>query len=310
MAGICSCANPAYPSMGRPNCVVEQRPMAFPIIVPRYKADGVTRNSIDLTSLTLGDDIQTLIDAGTAAQERFYPFPRVENTTFERTDSVTEDAPSGRSYKIYGQGGIYTLAFELWAKDAVYPLLKQAENLGCSEFDYFYVSVDGYLWGELSADGENLYGYMADANTYDAFNVFATDTTVQKINVSWDLDSDVALSSSFAISPEILGYKATTLTPLIAATQSLEAASTTSIVSTVTDGFGTAQELGYVTGISSLSFTAYNVTTAATIVVGGALETSDGVYDITIPAQTASDVVRISANHPGYVIADATVEAI
>ena len=147
--GICSCESPSFPSMGRPNCVIEMRTMAFPIIFPRYQADGVTRNEIDPTSATVGATIDTLIGASTDAESRLYPFPRVEEPTFERSDSVTEEAPSGRKYNIYGQGGVYTLNFKTYSKDAVAPLLAQAERLGCSDFDFYYVSVDGNIWGQL-----------------------------------------------------------------------------------------------------------------------------------------------------------------
>ena len=79
---ICSCDNPAFANLGRPNCVIEMKAVAFPIIVPRFKADG-TRNTIDLTSATLGADIKALIQTSTALMERLYPFPRMENITFE-----------------------------------------------------------------------------------------------------------------------------------------------------------------------------------------------------------------------------------
>jgi len=305
--GICSCASPTFGSLGRPNCVIEMRTMAFPIIVPRYQADGVTRNSIDVTSGTLGADVQALLLASLDAQSRFYPFPRVEEPTFERTETVYETAPSQRKYKIQGQGGIYTLAFKTYAKDAVAAILKEAEKFGCSDFDFYYVDVAGNLWGEL--EGNNLYGYMASAETFDAFMEFATDTTVQKMMVSWDLDSDVALSSSMALTPEDLGYKATTLEANIAAAQSLTAASATSIVDVVSTAFGSAATPDYLEGLVIGDFAVYNNTTAAAIVPDSVTETSAGNYtiDVTTAAPTTGDVIQVTITKAGYDVAVNTV---
>lgn len=305
--GICSCAELSFGNLGTPNCVTKQGVMAFPIIVPRYKADGVTRNGIDLTSGTIGADIKAMLSASLAPEERIYPFLKVQNPTFERSETVYETAPSGDKYKIDGQGGVYTLAFELWDKSAVYPILKEAEKFGCSEFDYFYVDVNGALWGEL--DGTTLYGYPCDSNTYDAFNDFATSTTVQKIMVSWDLDRDVALSSSFALTADDLGYKATTITPNIAASQALTAASATSIVDVVTTPFGSAVSPDYLEGLVIGDFTVYNVTTAAAITPDSITESTPGNYviDVTTAAPTTADVIRVTIVKAGYDVAVNTV---
>ena len=45
--GICSCGSPSFGNTGRPNCVIEQKVLAFPVIAPRFKKDG-SRNTIDL----------------------------------------------------------------------------------------------------------------------------------------------------------------------------------------------------------------------------------------------------------------------
>jgi len=305
--GICSCANPTFGNLGRPNCVIEMRTMAFPIIVPRYQADGVTRNGIDVTSPTIGADVQALLSASLDPQSRIYPFPRVEEPTFERTETVYETAPSARKYKIEGLGGIYTLAFKTYAKDAVAALLKEAEKFGCSDFDFYYVDVAGNLWGEL--EGDKLYGYMASAETFDAFMEFATDTTVQKMMVSWDLDSDVALACSMALTPEDLGYKATTLEANIAANQSLTAASATSIVDVVSTGFGSAASPDYVEGLLVGDFAVYNVTTSAAIAPDSITETTAGNYtiDVTTAAPTTGDVIRVTITKAGYDFAVETV---
>jgi hypothetical protein len=200
--------------MNRPNCVIEQKALAFPAFFPRFKADG-TRNTINLASATLGADIQALLNA-TDPEERLYPMPRVENATFARTDTVFETAPSTRKYKIDGVGGVRTFNMELWGKDAVNAMLRELKKFGCSEIDMFYVDVAGSLWGikdEINAT--TMRGYEVSAETFDAFKDYATDTTTNKIMVSFDLDNDECEENSYAITSDELGYKANSLKGLI-----------------------------------------------------------------------------------------------
>ena len=182
---ICSCGNPSMPNLGRPDCVIEMKALAFPIIVPRYKADGTTRNSLDLTSPTLGADIKALIQTSTALLERIYPFPRCENITFERTETVYETAPSTRKYKIAGVGGVRTFKFETWGKDAVHQILRELKKIGCSDVDFYLADVGGSLWGIKDNELDTVMrGYEMATETYDSFKEYATDITTQKAMIS------------------------------------------------------------------------------------------------------------------------------
>jgi hypothetical protein len=285
--------------------------LAFPIIVPRFKADG-SRNTIDLSSPTLGADIQALLTTATDAQERFYPFPRVENATFDRTDTVYETAPSTRKYKIDGVGGVRTFNFELWAKDAVHQILRELQVLGCSEVDFYLVDITGNLWGiKDSIDSNIIRGYEMATETFDAFKMYATDTTVQKIMTSWDLDNAEAEENSYAITAEELGYKATSLKGNISGYQTLTAVLATELQSIVFDGFGSAADRGDIIGLLLANFTVYNETAAASVTPSGVVETSAGTYTITIPAQTTADILRVEViNAAGYDVAPATVAAL
>lgn len=310
--GICSCENPKYASLGRPNCVIKQSALAFPIIVPRFDANG-DRNVIDTTSATVGADIQALIAASTAVGSRLYPFPRVENATFERTDTVYDEAPSGTKVKLPNVGGVRTFAFELWGNNGVHELQRQLSNLGCSDFDVYYVDVTGNLWGEKdNRTDANMHGYPVDVESFDFFKMYATDTTTGKIMVSFDLDQSACEENSYAITSGELGYNATTLTANQEAFQTLTAASATDITDVVYTGFGTANNRDDVEGLVIGDFTAYNVTADASITISSVTEsaTTPGTYTIVIPAQTTSDVLRISISKSGFVVNDATVAAL
>ena len=216
----CDCNVPAFPSLGRGNCVIEMRTMAFPILVPRFKADG-SRNTINLASATLGADIAALIAPTTASQERLYPFPRVEEPTFERTETVYDTASSTRKYKVFGVGGVYTVAFQLWGKSAVNAIMRELEKIGCSDVDMYMATVDGNLWGIKDSQTDTIIrGVEVNAETFDSFKSFPTSTTVEKAMIDFDLENTENVNNFYAITADELidsgGLRSTALVPNIA----------------------------------------------------------------------------------------------
>lgn len=251
-AGICSCESPSFGNMNRPNCVIEQRALAFPVFVPRFKADG-TRNTIDVASATVGADIQALINAADPLN-RIYPMPRVENATFERTDTVYETAPSTRKYKIEGVGGVRTFNMELWGKDAVSAMLRELKKFGCSDIDMFYVDVAGNFWGIKDNVTDTLMrGYEVSAETFDAFREYATDTTTSKIMVSFDLDNQECEENSYAITSEELGYKANTLVGLFTGYLTLAELVDGTVTMDAFTAYGTANSRYDIVGLDTIA---------------------------------------------------------
>lgn len=302
----CSCDNPAFGNMGRPNCVIEMKAIAFPIIVPRFDSSG-NRNTIDLSSGTLGADIQALLSASLDPQNRIYPFPRCENITFERTETVYETAPSTRKYKIEGVGGVRTFNFETWAKDAVHTILQEMLKYGCSDLDFYLVTVDGYIWGiKDDLNDTVIRGYEMATETFDAFKEYATDTTVQKIMASWDLDNFEVEACSYAITSEELGYKATSLRGNVSGYQiNVSSPTLSTLETTVIAGFGSAGNRYDITGLTASNFTITDITIPASPVVltitPPVVESPDGTYLITLSAPMSSnDVIRIEITAGGY----------
>ncbi len=309
---ICSCGNPTMPNLGRPDCVIEMKALAFPIIVPRYKADGVTRNSIDLTSATLGADIKALILSSTALLSRIYPFPRCENITFERTDTVYETAPSTRKYKINGVGGVRTFKFETWGKDAVHQILRELKKIGCSDVDFYLTDVGGSLWGIKDKETDTIIrGYEMATETYDSFKEYATDTTTQKAMISWDLNNNECEENSYAITSEELGYSANSLRANISGSQVVTVLTNTTLTSEVITGFGTAGSRDHIIGLLLANFTVENTDVPAGNIATAVVENPDGTYTITTSAQTAGEAHKVTViNAAGYDVANGTFTAV
>lgn len=304
----CTCDDNALGNLGRPKCVTEMGAIAFPVFWPRYDEDGL-RNTFNVASATLGDDIKALIRADSSTF-RIYPSPKTEDVTAERTETVFQTFGSGRKIRIPGVGGIRTFMFNLVGKDAVNAILRELERYGCSDLDFGLVDVLGNFW--LHKDDPNsteATGFMMDSGTFDAFKVYATDTTTGMITLSFDMDRFEKESEGYALTPADLGYRATTLTGLITGFQVAEAVTTTTATVTAFDGFGTGANTNEVTGLIGTNFTAFNVTDNTSLAVTVA-ETIPGTYTLTYVAPTSGDIIRVSINAPGYDFADTTFEAI
>jgi hypothetical protein len=290
------------------------RAIAFPIIVPRFKADGVTRNTIDLSSPTLGQDIKDLIATSTALLERIYPFPRCENITFERSETVYETAPSTRKYKIPNVGGVRTMKFETWGKDAVHEILRQLKVLGCSDVDFFLVDVSGSVWGILDDKLDtDMRGYEMATETFDAFKEYATDTTTQKIMINWDLDNAECEENSYGINSEVLGYSGTTLKPLSPAYIKLAELDATTVQFTVCEADGSFAGSPVVGLVASGATFSVVSDTGVVAEIPPVVETSDGVYSFPhLDGEiTIGDLVTGSiTDATGYDIADGSFVAL
>ena len=309
----CDCTNPDFGNLGRPNCVIEMRVMAFPILVPRFKADG-TRNTITVTSATLGADIQGLIDASitTVSQERLYPFPRVEEPTWERTETVFDAASSTRKYKVFGVGNVYTLAFQLWGKEAVNAIIRELKKFGCSDIDLYIATVDGNLWGIKDDKTDTIIrGVELNTETFDVFKTFATSTTVEKTMVQVDLENTESVEDFFAITSEEMinsgGVKSTSLRANLSAFQTLSVIDTTHTQSVVFSSFGSAGSRDDIEGLLAANFTLFNITSDTAVTVVGVTETSAGTYSVEYADLdvTPGDDLRVSIAKTGLSVADA-----
>lgn len=301
-AEICSCESPSFGNMNRPNCVIEQRALAFPAFMPRFKADG-TRNTINVASATVGTDVQALLNAADPL-ERLYPMPRVENATFERTETVYETAASTRKYKVPGVGGVRTFKMELWGKDAVSAMLRELKKFGCSEIDMYYVDVAGNYWGiKDNVTDTAMRGYEVSAETFDAFKDYATDTTVGKIMVSFDLDNQECEENSYAVTSEELGYAANTLKGLFTGLLTLQDLVDGTITMDAFTGYGTANNRHDILGLSTISpsivMALYNVTTSTAMTAPTGFAPVIGVdgqytFDYLTAEAALNDVIRLT----------------
>lgn len=320
MAGnSCVCGTPAFPNMGTPQCVIEMKSMFKLIFIPRFQADGVTRNSIDVSSATLGSDITALITTATAVQERLYPSQKVDNPTIPRTDTAFETVADGTKKKLDGEGGVYTITVEFFDQGSVFQLQRELKKAGCIDLDVYIAPIDGSLWGtKPTALGTALFGYKLSKQTIDSFFAFPVPGANGKIMFSVDIDQTECIENSYVITSDDMtstgGVSSLELAGNISGFQDLPSPtpSNTTIQTTVYEGFGTAGTRGIVEGLVLANFAVNDDTAGAPVVPTLATETpaDSGIYILTVPPLTATNVLTVSViTVAGYDVADGTTIA-
>ena len=319
----CDCTTVSFGNVTRTNCVIEQKALAFPMFVPRYGSNG-TRNTIDLAAdpatfldptgalgayATLGAYIKDKVEnPAFAPEDRFYPTPKVEEATFERTDTIYETAPSGRKVKLDGIGGIRTFAMKLWAKDAVHGIQRELDKFGCSDLDFFYVDITGAIWGvKDDASTAVIRGYEMDTESFDVFREYATDTTTQKLNLMFDLDRDECEQNSYVVTTAELGYKGTALKSPITVSHTVTNPTTTTILSVLYMEFGTGKTPTPLTELVGTDFVITSDVTGVLAHAGDPTESPAGSYLTTMDAPLVSGhVITVEVAKVGYDIQTAT----
>ena len=329
MSGItCTCDNPTFGHVGRPNCVIVQQALAFPIFSPRYRENG-NRNFLPANAAgivlfnaeygtsftTLAECVNYRLAATTPALDRLYPSLRVENAQFPRTDTVYETAPSGRKEKIPGVGGVRTWSFELWGKDGCYGVARAFKKFGCSDIDASYVDVAGNYWGIMDdqTDGK-VRGYEVDTGTFESIVNFATDTTTQKLMVSFDIDNFECEENAWAITADEYGSKFTTIRPLIQGYSELDVAGSTLgsgapavIVVDLYASFGSAGVKSKITGLDTNDFSAVDSGGNEDVAAGAwasVVENPDGTYTLTTAGNLTADTYSLLTSASGYQVPD------
>lgn len=327
----CTCEDPSFGHVNRPNCVITQKALAFPMFSPRNRANGnrnfLPANDAGITLFnaeygtaftTLAECVDYRLAASTPALDALYPGLRVENATFERTDTAYETAPSGRKIKLDGVGGIRTWAFELWGDDAAFGVARAYSLFGCSDLDVFYVDVTGNNWGIQDTEGSGIVrGYEMSTETFDQFMAYSTDTTSQKINMSFDLDAFECEQNAWAITSEEYGQKFTNIKPLIQGVSSLDDASSTlvagaiiTVVADLSTSFGTAGAKTPIVGLLNGDFTLLDSLGADEVTAGAwtsATENPNGTYTLVSPAVVAAGTYTLVSVANGYQVPNVTV---
>jgi hypothetical protein len=292
MAG-CNC-NAGLGNTGRPGCVPIQSVTSKLIMVPLTANDG-TLNGIDLSAPL--PTWNSLINE-TDASKRWFPLPAFENVELPKAESQFEEANSGRM--AFLREGKRSFTGELWGEDSTPTLLGKMKAGRCVNFGVYVVDVTGNLIG--SKVGGYLYPIPVDNQSWNPTFMFATDSTVQKIMLTFDFDRLFDDSTMYMITATEAGVDFNTLVGLIDVNLVVTSSSTSDVVLTASFDYGTALNpilLQGVTGLTDWSFfdvsaqAAYGNPTAVS-------ESPQGTYTLLKTLVTA-DTYTVSVVKDGFI---------
>ena len=286
----CDC-NAGLSNTGRPGCVPIWSVTSSLIVVPLYANDG-TRNGIDLsTSVPVWADLVNESDAS----KRWFPLPAFENVELPKAESQFEEAPSGRM--AFLRQGKRSFTGELWQEDSTPTFLGKLDKSRCVDFGVYVVDVNGNLIG--SKEGDYLYPIPVDNASWNPTFMFATDSTVQKIVLTFDFDRLFNDSTMYMITVDEAGQDFTALSGLIDVNLNNAAATTTEVTFDAQLDYGTAYNPILFTGALAADFV---VTVAGVIDAGITLsEGPDGSYTLTFSAPAvSSDEVKVEVDKVGF----------
>lgn len=255
MAG-CNC-NAGLGNTGRPGCVPIQSVTSKLIMVPLNANDG-TLNGIDLSApLPTWNDLVNELDAS----KRWFPLPAFENVELPKAESQFEEANSGRM--AFLREGKRSFSGELWGEDSTPTLLGKMKAGRCVNFGVYVVDVTGNLIG--SKVNGYLYPIPVDNQSWNPTFMFATDSTVQKIMLTFDFDRLFDDSTMYMITATEANLDFNTLTGLIDVNLAVASQVTTvSVTLDATFDYGTALNPILLQGVTGLTdWSIYDVTNQA-----------------------------------------------
>lgn len=285
---FCNCDS-GLSNMGVPNCQTIQSVTKKLIYVPTFGSNG-TRNGIAISDVLDQAYVDGKIQAANPA-DRWYPTPYIENVEDTKGDSTFESLNNGSN--IFIQEGARTFTGVHIKQSTTF--LGKLKSGRCVNFGVYMVDIDGTLTGSISSDGQTLYPIAVDKETFNPVLVKATDTTVQKIQVSFEFDRIERDENLKSISAGDISASLLTTNGLISSNLEATSFTATGGTLTVTMDYGTFGKGIKVEGLELADISVFNVTTSTAVTVATVTEGSAGVYTLAYASGvTTADELRIS----------------
>lgn len=288
----CKC-NVSLSNTGLPNCEPIASVTKKIILVPYYDNSGNV-NSIDLTATLNQVYFTGKINAADASQ-RWYPLPEIKNVTEEKTDSIFESFDDGTQAFI--REGNRSFSGIMPSKSPAF--LEKIKEYRCATIGAYLIDKDGNLIG-ASIEAGYLYPIKIDQTSWDARLVKATDSTIQKIQLTFSFhvderDEDLRMITADEVSP----VRLLSLAGLLDVNAEYTNESTTGFDAKLYTDFGSVLNPITVKGLVLGDFALYNETDAAAVTISSVTE-NNGTYSFTFAAQTSGDVLTLTPTKNGY----------
>jgi hypothetical protein len=261
------------------------------VMVPIRAKDG-TRNGLDMTSTTLGQDYLDLLN-NPDPSKRGYPYLSLVNVTHEEADATFQTFDNGTRTKT--RDGIKTIKYEV---SGVTNQFYKKTSEACVDFGLYAIDACGNLKGQL--EGTDLYPRPVNRGSFNSTFIDAIADAETSVMFEMDYgfttnDGDqwmVSQSDFISVVDPLQG-----LGMIDVQFSNIVVDSATQITFNASFCYGYANAKTPWTGAGQTDFSLTNLTTPAVIAVATAVEslTVPGEYVATFLAQTTSDEVELDA---------------
>lgn len=308
MATVCDC-NATLGNVGLPNCVNIPNVTYKLIITPTYDSTGA-RNKITTTDTLDQTYFDDRLNAGrsgatlTDANQRWFPIGAFKNVEDTRGEDVTESFNDGDIAFI--QEGTRTFTGVIIDKPSP-TLLGKMKSWRCSNISAYIVDIDGNLYGN-GEDADTLYPIRINSESWSPKFMKTADATVAKIQVDFsyskdEADEDIKMIMADETTPDVRD-----LSGLQDVTAVISSITTTGFTATLTGSYGSAVTANKIKGLVLADFDLNEITpTPGSITITSVTESSDGVYDFVIPAETSGDALELDLQKNGFEMTTAAV---
>ena len=271
----------------------------------RKFADDGTENVIDLSTFT-GSQVQfDALTQNTDDTKRIYPIHGAKNVEDLKGDSIFETFND--TSNLFVEEGTRAVSLILPNLDPVF--LGKLKSWGCQPMRILYYDGCDNLDGKKSTTTADAFvGVDIDQNTWNVTFVKATDTTVQKINLSFEISRTERDEDLRQIAGSEMTIKPKEVDGLVDVNVAVSGESTTGFTGVATFDYGSCLNPLKFTGAVKADWTLYNDTQDVAITITTADEGPDGTYTFVYPAQTSADVLTLTiALSTGFEVSTTTI---
>lgn len=303
MAQACSC-EVTFNNTGTPNCIPAFKVWKKFIVVGLTANDG-TQNRIASTD-TLDSTFFSAKFNHVDSSKRWYPLPAMKNIESTKADNITENFNDQST--IFVQEGVRGMTALLVGQGTI--LAGQLKTARCSQFGVYAVDGDGSLYGYTNNEDGYLYPIPVDNNTWAPVWLMASDTTVQKIQLTFQFDSNLQDEYiNMIVSSDITGINLLSSTGLIDVLSTVVSCGQTSTVLKLYTRYGSNFNKIPMEGLVITDFydavggansKIYNTTNSLAVTLTSVTESPEGTYTLAYASQTVADVLRFTPVKTGY----------
>jgi len=201
---VCKC-DVGLSNLGLPNCVPIAGVTKKIILLPYYDNDG-NINSVDCADAF--DEAYFVAKANDTADKRWQVTPEVKNVDDVKGDSIFESFNDASNLLV--QEGTRTFNGVMPQQSPAF--LGQLKGARCVQLGVFIIDKNGALIGSGIVEGK-LQPFRVDNNTWNATLVKGTDTTLQKVMLSFEysrleLDENIRMITADSFTFDLLNLQA------------------------------------------------------------------------------------------------------